>query len=130
MYGITSEAELIDIGAINAGCDTIDAAAEDYISCGNQVNYAGEICNSNALSIDNVSLEASIEELGETIKSLRDYIESFTSEIRRLASSIYQAQSEELAAYRAEQARLEAAKQEAEANKTENTTNAISREAQ
>ena len=126
MYGITSESQLIDIGAINAGCDAIDAAAEDYVTCGNRVNYAGEICNVDALSVDKVSLEASIEELGETIKSLRDYIESFTSEIRRLASSIYQAQSEELSAYRAEQARLEAAREEAAAEEAaQNSTSEV-----
>lgn len=99
-YGITSESQLINLGEINAGCDMINSAAEVYQKCGDKVIEAAMICNAQAMSIDKMSLESTISEVGTNIKTVQGYIEDFTSEIRRRASSIYTAQLNELEEYR------------------------------
>lgn len=105
-YGITNESQLINLGEINAGCDMIDSAAEVYRMCGDKVIEASTICNAQAMSVDKVSLESSIEEVGLNIKSVQNYIEDFTSQIRKSASAIYTEQLNELEEYRRQQQEL------------------------
>lgn len=115
-YGITSESQLIDISAINAGCDIIDAAAGDFTDCGNAVKAAAYYCGKDAMSVDGKSMGPSVEELGTSIAGIKDSITSVTAEIKSLASQIYDSQKQELDAYVAEQQRLhdeEIAKMEA-----------------
>ena len=49
-YGITSEAQLIDIAQINRGCSQIDDAASKYTQVGNEVSSVN--CGSSALLVD------------------------------------------------------------------------------
>ena len=102
-YGITNESQIIDLGTINKGCDQIDAAAKDFITCGNKVVSAGSTCNKDALSVDDKSMQPAIEELGESIKALEGKVTGFTGQIRSIASQVYNAQVQELRAYQEEQ---------------------------
>ena len=102
-YNITNESQLINLGEINAGCDLINSAAQVYQVCGDKVIEAGDLCNAQAMSVDKMSFESSIKEVGTNIKSVQKYIEDFTSEIRSRASAIYNSQLNELEEYRKKQ---------------------------
>lgn len=102
-YGITNESQMIDMVTINAGCDLIDLAADDFLNAGDIVIEASSICDKNAMSVDGKSMQPGIEELGTAIKEIQISITKLTNEIRSLALQVYSAQSAELQTYRENQ---------------------------
>lgn len=115
-YGITSEAQLIDIAQINRGCSQIDDAASKYTQVGNEVSSVN--CGSSALLVDGKTMQPSIDIAGNSIKSMEGEVKAFTSSIRSQAQMILMRQKAELQAYREEQARI--AREKAEAAKNNN----------
>lgn len=102
---ITSESQMIDIGAINSGCAIIEEAAADYTTCSKLVSDSAEICTGEALSVEDKTMQPSLEELATAIGGIEANIGAFTAQIRSIASQIYTNQLAELQAYQAEQAK-------------------------
>lgn len=102
-YGITSQSQMIDIGAINNGCTKIEAAAENFAKCAKLILEGSEICNENALSVDKTTMQPQLEADAQYIESMKAALTSFTTEVRNLAVQIYAEQESELATYIAEQ---------------------------
>lgn len=101
-YGITKESQLIDMAAINAGCDVIDTAAEDFVKSGKIVGQAADTCGKDAMSVDGKTMQPSLEELSEQIIDLKNSVTGFTAQIRSVTSRIYSQQSQELQNYQEE----------------------------
>ena len=96
---ITNANQLIDINTINVGCNTIEEAALDYITCAERVLEAAQICSPEALSVDKTSMQPSLQDLGNAIATIKDNIDSYMSYIRNEATKIYAQQSSELHEY-------------------------------
>ncbi len=97
---ITSESQLIDIATINNGCQIINDAAQDYITCAKYVKQAAETCNANALEVEKKTMQPTLEELATAIETIQANIESFTTQLKSAATEIYSRQQSELQAYR------------------------------
>lgn len=104
---ITSESQLIDITAIDNGCNIIESASEDYITCAKHIKNAAGSCSGEALAVEGKTMQPSLEELAAAVETIRDNIYSFTSEIRNVAMQIYTQQQAQLQEYREEQARIQ-----------------------
>lgn len=115
-YGITSESQIIDIGAIQTAVGNIKSAAADFGTCAKGVNEAASICDASALAIEEKTLQPTIEELAENIQSMQPAIEGLADNILTVANQVYNNQCAELREYQAEQERL---RKEAEARKNE-----------
>lgn len=103
-YGITSEAQLIDIKTIQSGCRSFMEAVMIFREAGLQVVAAGEQCGPKALSVDGASMKADIVEVGqEMCKLCNEYIDNAV-EVVNQAISIYNAQVDELNEYNRRQA--------------------------
>lgn len=102
-YGITSQSQIIDIGAINNGCAKIEAAAENFAKCADLILEGSNVCNEKALSVDKTTMQPQLEADAEYIRSMKTALTSFTTEVRSLAVQIYSEQESELAAYIADQ---------------------------
>lgn len=94
-YGITNPNQLIDIETIQAGCQSLIDAVEDFATCGNYVMQAGEICSKKALAVDESSLEGQISEMGNEIVSLKDAFVQCAEEVLYNAIQVYNAQVNE-----------------------------------
>ena len=103
---ITSTSQLIDIATISSGCATIRAAAADYTKCANHIQEASEICTPEALSVDNKSMQPSLEELALAVSTIESNVDYFCSQVESVASQIYAKQYAELEQYWAEQEAL------------------------
>lgn len=114
-YGITSEADIIDLATIEAAVGTIKNAAADFGTCATGVNTAAGTCDASALAIDGKTLQPTIEELAENIQSLQSQVEALAENILTMANQVYKSQWTELQEYQAEQKRLK----EAEARRNE-----------
>lgn len=112
---ITNESQLIDIYAIDDGCNIIEGAAEDYKKCKLHVDEAAATCTAEALSVEKKTMQGSIEEISVAIATVYNNIYSVTAQIRSAAMKIRTQQETELAQYRAEQARKQAEQQAAQA---------------
>ncbi len=103
-YGITSEAQLIDIKTIQSGCRSFMEAVMIFWEAGQQVIAAGEQCGPKALSVDGASMKADIVEVGQEIGNLcKEYIDN-ANEVIEQAVRIYNAQIDELNEYNRRQA--------------------------
>ena len=109
---ITSESQIIDVVTITNGCNMIDSAAEDYVTCAKYVRDAAASCSGEALAVEVQTMQPSLEELAVAVETIKTNIESFTAQIRNVAVQIQAQQQAELEAYRAE---LERQRREAEA---------------
>ena len=120
-YGITSEAQLIDIATITSGCNQYKQCLEDFETNGNRVIEAGEICNAKALSIDYTTLQWSINDLGEEIKNVKTTLSAAADGVVAAAQKVYNEQMAELNEYRRqleEQERLRQQQQQSSTNKS------------
>lgn len=99
-YGITSEAQLIDIATITAGCNQYKQCLEDFETNGNRVIEAGEICDAKALSIDYTTLQWTINDLGEEIKNVKTTLSAAADGVVAAAQKVYNEQLAELNEYR------------------------------
>ena len=102
-YNITSTDQLIDVATINKGCDMIDEAAKDFNTSGVLLSEAADTCDAKALSVDDTSMQPTIDELAESVKKIQTQVNQFTTEIRTIANQIYNEQSTELREYQEEQ---------------------------
>lgn len=102
-YGITSKGQLIDKDTINAGCKKIDEAAKKFLDSANFVSKASEICDANALSVENTTMQAQLDLDAQYLKSMNDKVKEFTQKISEIAEQVYEQQSIELENYQAEQ---------------------------
>ena len=99
-YGITSESQLIDISAIRAAVEKIKSTAQDFTDCGNTVSEASSECNSEALEIEGMTMQPTMDDLAEQIKSIKNSVEEMADSILSVANQVYNAQNEELQAYK------------------------------
>ena len=111
-YGITSEAQLIDIATITAGCNQYKQCLEDFETNGNRVIEAGEICDAKALSIDYTTLQWTINDLGEEIKNVKTTLSAATDGVVAAAQRVYNEQVAELNEYRRQLAEQEKLRQQ------------------
>lgn len=98
-YGITSEAQLIDINAIRMGCAQYVDDLDYFVEAGEQICGAGDICSSKALSVDDSSMQQNLYDLGQAIAALADSYASAANDVYAQAVSVYNAQVAELQAY-------------------------------
>lgn len=98
-YGITSRSQLIDIQSIKQGCNQLEDALNDFEKSGDLVIESGNLCNKDALSLDEKSMEYSLTELGEAIKALKGEYQAYTQEVENQANRVYSEQCEELQRY-------------------------------
>lgn len=111
-YGITHESQLIDIYTIIDGVNKYRAAIKHFDLCGKKVVNASEMCTPEALSVDNNSLQPSIEELGLEIQKLKDQLNALADELLYEAQLVRQQQYNELVAYQQQQAALQQQQQQ------------------
>ena len=116
-YGITSEAQLIDVGTITAGCNQYKQALEDFETNGNRVKEAGEVCNAKALSIDSSTIQWTISDLGEEIKNVKTSLSAAADGVVAEATRVYNEQVAELNEYRRRLAEEQARQQQASQNR-------------
>lgn len=102
-YGITSSSQIIDIGTISNGCTQLEETAKKFEECAKLVLEASSICDANALSVDQTTIQPQLEVDAEFIRSIKDAVDGFASGIRNVATQIYAAQSQELEDYIASQ---------------------------
>ncbi len=92
-YGIRvtaeSAANYIDITTVNAGCDEIDEAAEDFTRAGEVVNSAASNLDAQVLQIDGATLQPTIESYGDAILGVKQSITEITDSIRASAIDAY-----------------------------------------
>ncbi len=105
-YGVTSEADLIDIATISTGCSQLEVAAEKFIKCAELVESAASICDASALSVEKTTMQPQLQSDAEFIRNLNSVVTGFSQAIRSASVQVHNAQSVELANYRAEQKRL------------------------
>ena len=98
-YGITSQAQIIDLNTIIAGANQLKTALEDFGRSGNAVIAAGETCTKKALSIDDSTLEISITDLGNEIKNLKGQLGVAVDEFVNQARQVYNQQVAEYNEY-------------------------------
>lgn len=111
-FGITSEAQLIDIAQIERGCQQIEDAAQAYSQAASRISSVS--CGSDVLAVNGGTVQPSIDGLGSRIGALEGEASAFTADIRAQAQEIYQRQKAELEAYKRHQEEL--AKAQAAAN--------------
>jgi len=121
-YGITSEAQLIDIATIKSGCEAYISALDFFEEGGNQVKVAGSVCNSRALSVDGASFESQITQIGNDFSNLKGEYAGKASAVYSAAVGVYNEQVAELNEYRrmlaAQAAEREKKKQEQSSSST------------
>lgn len=98
-YGITDKSQLIDIDTIQSGCERLKDAANDFDRCGADIVSAGIICDKKALSVDEASLEITINDLGEEVKDIKTAIIRNADQLLSDATTIYNMQVAELNEY-------------------------------
>ncbi|MBR2828223.1 MAG: hypothetical protein IKE70_03230 [Bacilli bacterium] len=94
-YGITSMSQIIDVGTITSGCNSMKTVLQDFEKSGNTVVEAGNICTEKALSIDDKTMQYSLNDLGEEIKNVKEAVTNYLDEVEALAQKIYQEQLQE-----------------------------------
>lgn len=98
-YGITSTSQIIDISAIENGCNQIKQYVADFDACGSLVVIAGENCTEKALAIDENTFQYSITGIGEEISKLKDGYIAIADQVIAEARQVYNAQMAEYQAY-------------------------------
>ncbi len=98
-YNITSESQLIDINAIQSGCEKFKTALDAFEKCGKKVTQASETCNKKALSVDGSSMEYSIADVATAITNLKSEYSGYADSVYSEALSVYNSQVAELNAY-------------------------------
>ena len=99
MYGITDESQLIDIETIKKECEAYINVMDSFSTCSNEVSLAADMCNKDALSVDDITLEYSIRELSKKIADIKkEYVENANT-LYTQALRVYNVQKIELAEY-------------------------------
>lgn len=98
-FSITSPEQIIDLSAVEAGCKTIETAAEDYVKCAQLIQEASATCTAEALSVDKTTMQPSLEELGTSVAEVKEYIVGYVNSIRAAAVQIHAAQTTEYNRY-------------------------------
>lgn len=98
-YGITDASQIIDYDSIKRGCTKLKAATTYFRNAGNDCLEASEDCTKEVLSVDNLTMQPALEELGNKVKETESKITEYANQIEELALQIYNSQKEELAAY-------------------------------
>ncbi len=98
-YGITSVEQIIDIDGIKVAVEKIKSTAEDLTSCANAVEEASDLCNKEALAIDNMTMQPTIDEIAEYIKAQKSQVDAAADQILEAANQIYITQCNELNTY-------------------------------
>lgn len=98
-FSITSRDQIIDLTAVDAGCNTIEAAAEDYVKCSQLIKEASATCSAEALSVDKTTMQPSLEELAASVEEVKSYIVGYVTSIRAAAVQIQAAQENEYNRY-------------------------------
>ena len=85
----SSASEKIDVQAILAGCDAVDAEA-NHISeyAGNLSDYSSQL-DANALSVDGKTMISTANEYWENINNVESEIINTTAYIREAAEAVY-----------------------------------------
>ena len=123
-YGITSEAQLIDIATIGSGCQAYINALDFFEDGGNQVKAAGSSCNARALSVDGASFEPQINQIGQEFSNLKSEYAGKAQSVYDQAKAVYNEQLAELNEYRRWlAAQREKQKQKSNSNSSTSTTN-------
>ena len=117
LYGITKASQIIDQRQIEQGCDIIDTAAKGFIRAAAEVEKCSAIMNSNALSIDDATLQSAISEVADEIKKCEEYVTNGTASIREVTQQVHRQQSAEYSGY------LKAQEEEAKRKEAEKTKN-------
>ena len=71
LYGITNANQLIDTQTIEAACNQMVSAADDFIKAADKVEYAKQDCGKNALSVDGKTMEESFDVLRDGLKNVK-----------------------------------------------------------
>ena len=95
-YNIKNRKELIDITTISKGCKIIETISEKISECAKHVEKAAEICDKNALSIDNTTMKPQLEADVEYIRKIKDDVLGFTATLMSVSASVYSAMETEL----------------------------------
>lgn len=95
-YNIKSRKELIDITTIANGCKIIEAASEKISKCAKHVEIAAEICDKNALCIENTTMQPQLEVDAAYIRKIKEDILEFTATLMSVSASVYSAMETEL----------------------------------
>ena len=94
-YGIKSSNQIIDVNQINLGCDRIDKEAVRFSSAAKLVDQASAVLNKDALSVDNATMQSTVDEVADALRNLEKMINQSMDSIRSTASTIYKNQRSE-----------------------------------
>lgn len=104
VYGITNESQMIDIDTITKGINKYLEVIDAFEKSGKKVISASQICNTEALSIDDTTLQYPIESLGIEIKALKEKLNTIANELLYEAQRVRQQQYNELIEFQRQQA--------------------------
>ncbi len=76
-----SATNYIDIGTISSGCEQINEAAAQYTNVGKELSAAAGNLSADALSVNETTMQASVEDCGNQICSINAKLSSFASSI-------------------------------------------------
>ena len=98
-YGITDKSQLIDYETIRRNCEQYKIVLDDFKRCGEEVVKASQGCTTEALSVDDNTMESSINELGVAIQNAAISYANAADQLVADAIKIYNAQVAELNEY-------------------------------
>lgn len=105
-YGITDPSQMIDVASINTYCNYMRGYLPSLTSIGQLIEDAGNICDENALRIDNLTMKPQLVEYGESVKNLNTQFASALDQICEDAAEIRAEQEREYYAWLEEQQRI------------------------
>jgi len=105
-YGITKSSQIIDYNTIVEGCNRLEQTAVYFKNAESEILNAASICNKEVLSVDNLSMQPVLEDLGNSIASLDKMIVDYCNNIKKIATQLYNEQQQELKKYLKEQEEL------------------------
>lgn len=98
-FEITSESQIIDKAAIDAGCNQIDKTAENLGNCASQTKKLSEVANSDMFYVDGFTLEEPLAVAAGQIEEYESTIKGVTASIRSQAEQLYNSQMQEYKRY-------------------------------
>lgn len=113
LYGITDssqilDAQVLDAKAIQAACDMINTAAEDFATAAKKLEEAKCEMGDKAMRIDGQTMEESYRIVKEGIENVKTNINTYTTQLVNSANAISDAQQKEYLDYIEEQKRQNA----------------------
>ncbi len=102
METITSESQIIDKQAVQAACNEMSKAAEDFISASKKVADGKGYAGADAMSVEGKTMEDNFDAVKDTLKNVYDNINAFINSVLSSTNNVYNRQCELLREYRAE----------------------------